>query len=217
MVLTAKNCADVVTKPVSSSVPHQLCKSAGLVFYWPCIPHHTTRWRCAEQKTETDTCQNWLWTSRRVQRLSETIGRVEELSTSHDEWAMTGEEERKKKRRKPCATSNRVNIDRSHLGYLKSPRQRDDGSDGYARFSGLDCVRTREQLVASTLLMDWTTCILTDLTHWIGWTRTGWHNWRVLNDSHSARCERVFFVFVCVCVCWTWVVERRSSWRISEW
>ena len=27
-------------------------------------------------------------------RLSETIGAVEELSTSHDEWTMTGDEER---------------------------------------------------------------------------------------------------------------------------
>ena len=32
-VLTAKNCADVGTKPVSSSVLQQHCKFAGLVFY----------------------------------------------------------------------------------------------------------------------------------------------------------------------------------------
>ena len=32
-VLTAKNCADVGTKPVSASDPQQHCKFAGLVFY----------------------------------------------------------------------------------------------------------------------------------------------------------------------------------------
>ena len=32
-VLTAKNCADVGTKPVSASVPQEDCKFAGLVFY----------------------------------------------------------------------------------------------------------------------------------------------------------------------------------------
>ena len=32
-VPTAKNCADVGTKPVSASVPQQHCKFAGLVFY----------------------------------------------------------------------------------------------------------------------------------------------------------------------------------------
>ena len=32
-VLTAKNCADVGTKPVSASVLQQHCKFAGLVFY----------------------------------------------------------------------------------------------------------------------------------------------------------------------------------------
>ena len=32
-VLTAKNCADVETKPVSASVPQQHCKFAGLVSY----------------------------------------------------------------------------------------------------------------------------------------------------------------------------------------
>ena len=32
-LLTAKNCADVGTKPVSASVPQQHCKFAGLVFY----------------------------------------------------------------------------------------------------------------------------------------------------------------------------------------
>ena len=38
-VLTAKNCADVGTKPVSASLLQQHCKFAGLVFYWPWIPH----------------------------------------------------------------------------------------------------------------------------------------------------------------------------------
>ena len=42
-VPTAKNCADVGTKPVSASVLQQLCKFAGLVFYSPWIPHSTTR------------------------------------------------------------------------------------------------------------------------------------------------------------------------------
>ena len=42
-VLTAKNCADVGTKPVSASVLQQNCKFAGLVFCWPWIPHSTTR------------------------------------------------------------------------------------------------------------------------------------------------------------------------------
>ena len=42
-VLTAKNCADVVTKPVSASVLQQHCKFAGLVFYLPWIPHSTAR------------------------------------------------------------------------------------------------------------------------------------------------------------------------------
>ena len=41
-VLSAKNCADFETKPVSASVLQQ-CKFAGLVFYWPWIPHSTTR------------------------------------------------------------------------------------------------------------------------------------------------------------------------------
>ena len=42
-VPTAKNCADVGTKPVSASVLQQHCKFAGLVFYRPWIPHSTTR------------------------------------------------------------------------------------------------------------------------------------------------------------------------------
>ena len=42
-VPTAKNCADVGTKPVSASVLQQHCKFAGLVFYCPWIPHSTTR------------------------------------------------------------------------------------------------------------------------------------------------------------------------------
>ena len=33
-VLTAKNCADVGTKPVSASILQQHCKFAGLVFYY---------------------------------------------------------------------------------------------------------------------------------------------------------------------------------------
>ena len=41
-VSTAKNCADVGTKPVSASV-QQLCRFAGLVFHRPWIPHSTTR------------------------------------------------------------------------------------------------------------------------------------------------------------------------------
>ena len=37
-----------------------------------------------------------------------------------------------------------MNVDWSHLGdCLKCPRRRDDGSDGYARISGLGHVRTR--------------------------------------------------------------------------
>ena len=32
-VLTAKNCADAGTKPVSASAPQQHCKFAGLVFH----------------------------------------------------------------------------------------------------------------------------------------------------------------------------------------
>ena len=64
-----------------------------------------------------------------MQKLNETVRTVEALSTSHDERTMTGE---RKKRGKQCATSNRVNTDGSHLGdNLKTPRQRDDGSDGY--------------------------------------------------------------------------------------
>ena len=42
-VLTAKNCADVGTKPVSASVLQQHCNFEGLVFYRPWIPHSTTR------------------------------------------------------------------------------------------------------------------------------------------------------------------------------
>ena len=42
-VPSAKNCADVGTKPVSASVPQQHCKFAGLVCHWPWIPHSTTR------------------------------------------------------------------------------------------------------------------------------------------------------------------------------
>ena len=45
-------------------------------------------------------------------KLSETIGTVEELSTSQDEWTMKEEDVReKKKRSEQCAASNRVNID----------------------------------------------------------------------------------------------------------
>ena len=51
-------------------------------------------------------------------------------------------------------------------------------------------VFVREQLVTSALWMDWTKCI------WLGW-RTGLVGQesvgrRVLNDSQSTRCERVF-------------------------
>ena len=42
-VPTAKNCADVGTKPVSASILKQHCKFAGLVFCEPGIPHSTTR------------------------------------------------------------------------------------------------------------------------------------------------------------------------------
>ena len=46
--------------------------------------------RCAKPK-ETDNCRTWLWTLRKLQNRVETFGTVEELSTWHDEWAMTGE------------------------------------------------------------------------------------------------------------------------------
>ena len=42
-VLTAKNCADVGTMPVSASAQQQHCKFARLVFYLSWIPHSTTR------------------------------------------------------------------------------------------------------------------------------------------------------------------------------
>ena len=60
-------------------------------------------------------------------KLSEAIGTVEELSTSHDGWTTTGQEEReraKKKRSKQCATRNRANTGWSHLAIArKSPCQ----------------------------------------------------------------------------------------------
>ena len=42
-VPTAKDCADVRTKPVSASVLQQHCKFAGLAFNRPWIPHSTAR------------------------------------------------------------------------------------------------------------------------------------------------------------------------------
>ena len=42
---------------------------------------------------------------------------------------------------------------------------------------------------------------LNELTHWIGWTRIGWQNWRVLNDAQSARCERVFHFLFTLSLC----------------
>ena len=72
-VLTAKNCADVGTKPVFASVLLQHCKIAG---DWPWIPklHYKIMghlWnrvgaRRTKQK-DTDHCRNWLWTLRRMQ------------------------------------------------------------------------------------------------------------------------------------------------------
>ena len=61
-VLTAKNCADVGTKPLSASALQQLCKLAGMVSYWSWMPHaplqddgasrRRRRWRSCS--TETD-------------------------------------------------------------------------------------------------------------------------------------------------------------------
>ena len=76
---------------------------------------------CAKQE-ETENCRNWLLVETRV-KLSETIGSVEELSTWHDEWTMTGEERSRRRRRgKQCATNNTMNTDWSHSGdCLKEP------------------------------------------------------------------------------------------------
>ena len=113
-LLTAKNCADVATKPVSGSVLQQHWMFAGLVFDWPWVPHSTTRWRWrahdgsgngvanplwtqrperdtetrrdhGNTSTETDSCQRWSRTSRWMCNLSETSERWTSLSTSHDE------------------------------------------------------------------------------------------------------------------------------------
>ena len=64
--------------------------------------------------TETRQLSTLVVNTETCAKLSDTIAKVEESSTSHDEWTMTGE--REKKRSKQCATSNRVNIDFSDFG-----------------------------------------------------------------------------------------------------
>ena len=96
---TAKMCADVGTKPVtnfSTARRHLLHRSS-------------RRPRCRTE-TETKKLSESVVNIETGAKLSETMGTVEELNTSHDEWTMTEVEERKK-RSKQCATSNQVNID----------------------------------------------------------------------------------------------------------
>ena len=123
-LLAATNCADVGTKPVSAQVLQQHCKIAG----WYSTDHgsHTVlqvdgtfvessrRGMC---KTESNRVLSELVVHIETgAKLSETLGTVEQLSTWHDEWTMTGAERKKKRRRsKKCATSISVNTDWSHL------------------------------------------------------------------------------------------------------
>ena len=52
----------------------------------------------------------------------------------------------------------------------ESPRQRDEGYDGYARTSGFGCVRA-QAIGRLGALDELNEMRLTGLTHWIGWTR----------------------------------------------
>ena len=57
---------------------------------------HRADVRGAEQKTETKKLSESVVNIETGAKLSETMGTVEELNTSHDEWTMTEVEERKK-------------------------------------------------------------------------------------------------------------------------
>ena len=207
-VPTAKNSADVGTKPVTASVLQQHCKFAGLVFYWPWIPHSTTR--CpgiaqllnradvggAEQKQKHTLVKIGVNIEMGAE-LSETIG------TSHDEWIGRKRGRRQKERSKQRATSDRVNTEWSHLG---------------------DCLE--EPTTARWRIWRICTYLRTWLCSYTSSWRTGWIGWESVDRFHALdwldknqladfkSSKRVTLCKVWTCLLFEKCVgERRSSWR----
>ena len=100
-VLTAINCADVGTEPVLASVLQQHCKFAGLVFHRPWIPLHYKKMGHLLNRADVGgdrQVSEMVVNIETGAQLSETIGAVEELSTSHVELTMTGEDGERRRR-----------------------------------------------------------------------------------------------------------------------
>ena len=105
-VLTAKNYADVETKPdfacFSTTTALLVCRIGVLLTMDPTLHHkmighllNGVSAGCVKQKAETDKMSELVVNIGTGGKLSETLGRVEQLSTWHDAWTMAGS---KKKR-----------------------------------------------------------------------------------------------------------------------
>ena len=211
-VSTAKNCTDVGTKPLSASVLHQtlqICRIGITLTIDPTFPlqedgtsvaiESTSEVQNRKQKTETENCQNWLWTSRRVESWVKPL----ELWKSWALFTMNDHDGRRRERKRREARNVQRETewtltDRTLAITWKSPRQRDDGSDGYASTSGLGCVRTRAVDAPDGLDENQ----LAALTHWLDWLGEN-----RLPDLKSGERVTPCKVSTCLLLFWTWFGE----------